>query len=182
MIKRRRTEGFFCIIIYWIGGIFYINKSIIWLHTLKSRVVFVFFYMSEKKERLLQLKKWFQEIHCMFKDLYSLHSYNLLILRMSMSDMSSLCPIGTDGSGMGVMVSSPYDDEKAVLDFKKNNKWNEINSKLSNHKSTETCQCSAQKLFNCRSWVEKNEEWMWWWWRRNGPPRSSSDWVTMILS
>lgn len=55
----------------------------------------------------------------MFKDLYSLHSYNLLILRMSMSDMSSLCPIGTDGSGMGVMVSSPYDDEKAVLDLKK---------------------------------------------------------------
>lgn len=38
---------------------------------------------------------------------------------MSMSDMSSRWPIGTEGSGMGVMVSFPYADEKAVLDFNK---------------------------------------------------------------
>lgn len=51
--------------------------------------------------------------------LHSPQSYNLLILRMSMSDMSSRCPIGTEGSGMGVIVSFPYAEEKAVLDLNK---------------------------------------------------------------
>lgn len=39
---------------------------------------------------------------------------------MSLSDISSLCPIATVGSGMGVMVSCPYTEEKAVLGFMKN--------------------------------------------------------------
>lgn len=39
-----------------------------------------------------------------------------------MSDMSSLCPIGTEESGMGIMVSAPNTDVKAVLENKKGNK------------------------------------------------------------
>lgn len=33
-----------------------------------------------------------------------------------MSDMSSLCPIGTKESGMGVMVSAPNVEAKVVLE------------------------------------------------------------------
>ncbi len=51
--------------------------------------------------------------------LYSLHLYNLLILRISISDISSLWPIGTEESGMGVMVSCMYTKAKAVLEIKK---------------------------------------------------------------
>lgn len=83
--------------------------------------VFFYLYMSEMKggDQSAPPSATVTSQHVKKKILYSPHSYNLLILRMSMSDMSSRCPIGTDGSGMGVMVSSPCVDEKAVLDLNK---------------------------------------------------------------
>lgn len=47
--------------------------------------------------------------------------YNLLILRISRYDMPFLCPIGTEESGMGAMVSAPNDDAKKDLEKKRNN-------------------------------------------------------------
>lgn len=52
--------------------------------------------------------------------LYSLHLYNLLILRISLSDISFLSPIGTEETGT---VSSLDTDPKAVLEKQK---WSKI--------------------------------------------------------
>lgn len=68
---------------------------------------------------------------------------------MSLSDISSLCPIATVGSGMGVMVSCPYTEEKAVLDFMKNKDVTCKNKEWPNPNPISECFSSARVLWGC---------------------------------